>query len=93
MDTVYNIIMGLLAIVVSAFTSIEHLARDALTQAGVSGQVQTILLLVLGVVLILAAVRLLGGVFGILIAIFLILFLFHIIAPTSFMTNFPPHHS
>jgi hypothetical protein len=52
-----------------------------LTEAGIGGQVQSIVLVVTAILLMLAALRLFGGIFGLLITLVLILLVAHILAP------------
>ena len=75
------LILGLFGLIVTAIATIESFLRGLLTEAGISGQVQSIVLVVTAILLMLAALRLFGGIFGVLITIVLILLVVHILAP------------
>jgi hypothetical protein len=75
------LILGLFGLIVTAIAAIEDFLRGLLTEAGISGQVQSIVLIVTAVLFILAALRLFGGIFGVLITVVLILLVVHILAP------------
>jgi hypothetical protein len=78
MDAVYSFILGLIGIISDVFDTVDHLVSNALNHAGIPWQGQIIVLLMLGIVLILLAIRFLGNMFGVLIAILLMSFLlFH----------------
>ena len=85
MDQVINLllalILGLFGLIITAIATIEDFLRGLLTEAGISGQVQGIVLIVTAVLLILAALRLFGGILGVLITIVLILLVVHILVP------------
>ncbi len=76
-----TLILGLFGLIITAIATIEDFLRGLLTEAGISGQVQSIVLIVTAVLLILAALRLFGGIFGVLITIVLILLVVHILVP------------
>jgi hypothetical protein len=84
-DQVINVllafILGLFGLIVTVIATIEDFLRGLLATAGISGQTQTIMLIATAVLLILAALRLFGGVFGVLIIIVLILLMVHILVP------------
>jgi hypothetical protein len=75
------LILGLFGLIVTAIATTEGFLRDLLTEAGIGGQVRTIVLVVTAILLMLAALRLFGGVFGVLITLVLILLVVHILAP------------
>jgi hypothetical protein len=79
------LILGLFGLIITAIAMIEDFLRRMLTEAGVSGQVQSIVLIVTAVLLILAALRLFGGIFGVLITIVLILLVVHILVPGMYV--------
>jgi len=81
MEFFEHLIFGLFALIMTAIAAIELLLRDWLTRAGVTGQLQSVVLVVTAVLLILAALRLFGGIFGLLITIFLILVVVHVLVP------------
>jgi hypothetical protein len=60
---------------------IENGLRHLLEQAGVVGQVQSAVLVIAAVLVIIAALRLLGGVFGFLITLLLILMILNLLMP------------
>jgi hypothetical protein len=75
------LILGLFGLIITAIATTEGFLRGLLTEAGISGQVQSIVLVVTAILLMLAALRLFGGIFGVLITIVLILLVVHILAP------------
>ncbi len=81
LSAIEALILGLLAVIMAAMATIEEFLRRLMTQAGIDGQLQKIVLIVVAVLLILAALRLFGRVFGVLIAIFLILLVIHVLLP------------
>ncbi len=89
MDQVHQIVNAFLTLLVNLFDLVMHglallegwLAAQ-LTAAGVSGQLQPIIMIVVAVLFLLAALRLMGGVVRLLIVLFLALLIVHILAPT-----------
>ena len=81
MDHALNVVLGLLLwlfqLVLAAITFIEGAARHILSQAGITGPLQGALLIVLGVLLVLAALRVFGRVFAVLLLVVLVLLLLH----------------
>ncbi len=81
MDHALTVLIGLLVqlfdLVVAAIAFIEGAARHLLSQVGITGPLQGALLIVLGVLLVLAALRLFGRVFAVLLLIVLVLLLLH----------------
>ena len=75
------LILGLFGLIVTAIATTEGFLRGLLTEAGIGGQVQSIVLVVTAILLMLAALRLFGGIFGLLITLVLILLVAHILAP------------
>ena len=61
---------------------VENFLRSLMTHAGVAGQFQKPVLIVVAVLLILLALRLFGRLFGALIAVFVVLLLLHILLPS-----------
>ena len=80
-SSLLTIILGLFGLIVTGIAAIEDFLRGLLTNAGISGQTQTIMLIATAVLLILAALRLFGSIFGVLITIVLILLIVHILVP------------
>ncbi len=81
MDHALNVVLGLLIrlfeLVVAAIAFIEGGARHLLSQVGITGPLQGALLIVLAVLLVVAALRLFGRVFAVLLLIVLVLLLLH----------------
>jgi len=71
----------LLAVFAGIFGVIEVALHDFMTRLGVPSNIQSVILLVIGVLFIIAVLRLFGGVLRLLIVVLLILFLLHIVAP------------
>jgi hypothetical protein len=82
-----GLILGLFGLIITAIAAVEDFLRGLLTEAGITGQVQGIMLIVVAVLLILAALRVLGGVFGVLITIVLLLLVIHILVPGIHIAN------
>jgi len=61
------------------FVTLEAACRTLLSQIGVPANIQTVVLLVIDVLLILLILRLLGGVFRVLLTLFLVLLLVHVL--------------
>jgi len=81
---VIGVIVGLFSLLVAAIAAIEHAARVALGEVGVTGEIQTALLALLLLGLIVVSLRLFGRLFGVLIGVVLVLALLHaVIAPHS----------
>lgn len=85
MDSAINFIVTLLLRLVGAVMAVigivEHGLRQVLDQAGVHGELQSAILVVAAIVVIVAALRLLGGVFGFLITILLVLMILNLLMP------------
>ena len=81
MKTVQDAIFGLFAFVLSVIAAAEAEARSVMVDMGLSAPVQNLVLLFLVVALALVAFRLLGPLFGILIAIFALLLVIHVAVP------------
>ncbi len=81
MNHALNLVLGLLiqlfGLVVAAIAFIEGGARHLLSQVGITGPLQGALLVVLGVLLVLAALRVFGRLFAVLLLIVLVLLLLH----------------
>ena len=81
MDHALNVVLGLLVrlfqLVVAAIAVIEGAARHLLSQVGITGPLQGALLIVLAVLLVLAALRVFGRVFALLLLVVLVLLLLH----------------
>ena len=81
LDSVRSLIFGLFDAIVAGIAAIESFLAGLMTQAGIRGDLQKPVLTVILVLLILAAFRLFGRIFGVLIAIFLVLLLLQALAP------------
>ncbi|HTH99660.1 MAG TPA: hypothetical protein VL752_01840 [Acidisoma sp.] len=85
MDSAINFIVTLLLRLVGAVMAVigivEHGLRQLLEQAGVHGELQSAILVVAAILVIVAALRLLGGVFGFLLTILLLLMILNVLMP------------
>ena len=81
MDHALNVVLGLIVrlfeLVVAAIAFIENAARHLLAQLGITGPLQGALLVVLAVLLVVAALRVFGRVFAVLLLVVLALLLLH----------------
>ncbi len=73
----------LLTVLISIFGVVEGAAHNAMTRAGLPSDLQEVVLLGIGVVFVLAALRVFGGLLRLLIIVLLILFLLHVVAPMA----------
>ena len=80
-DFVLTLLARLVAAVLTVIGVVEEFCRRLLVDAGVTGQLQAAILVIVAVLLILAALRLLGGIFGLLITVLLILLVIHVLMP------------
>ena len=80
-DFVLTLILRLVAAIMAVIGVIEVALRRLLVQAGVNGELQSAVLIVVAILLIIAAIRLLGGVFGLLITVLLILLIVNLLMP------------
>jgi hypothetical protein len=71
----------LIGVLIGVFDVIEGFFRSILMQLGVPENLQQIILLVIAVVLILAILRLFGGIIRWLLVLFLILLVIHVLVP------------
>ena len=76
-----NLLVGLLDLALGWLAALETWLRIQLTQLGVAQSIQTIILIAVAVLFLLAALRLMGGVIRVIVLIFLILLIVHILAP------------
>ena len=83
LSTVESWLRTILAFFINLFTIIETALHQLLDQAGVPGNVQRILILVVMILFIVAVIRFFGGFFRILLALFLILLVLHVLLPNS----------
>jgi hypothetical protein len=80
-DFVLTLILRLAAAVMAVIGVIEAALRRMLVDAGIHGELQSAILIVMAILLIFAAVRLLGGVFGFLITVLLVLLIINLLMP------------
>lgn len=76
-----TVLLALLGLLAGLFGTLENALRGAMQGAGLAHDVQTAVLVIAGVLFVVAALRLLGGVFRLLIIAFLILLLLHVAMP------------
>ena len=77
LNLVLGLAVGLFDLIVAAIATIEGFCRHLLAGIGITGELQTVLLVILAVLLIVTAFRLFGRLFAVLIAIVLLLMLLH----------------
>ena len=80
-DFVLTLILRLVAAVMTIIGVVEEGLRRLLVHAGINGQLQSAVLIVVAILLIISAIRLLGGVFGLLITVLLILLIVNLLMP------------
>ena len=80
-DFVLTLILRLIAAVMAVIGVIEVALRRLLVDAGVNGELQSAVLIVVAIMLIIGALRLLGGVFGFLITVLLVLLIINLLMP------------
>lgn len=83
LGTVESWIRATLGFFAGTFGVIETALRQALTQLGVAANIQSIVILVVAVLFILAVLRLFGGLLRILVALFLIFLVLHVLLPNA----------
>ena len=76
-----TLILRLVAAVMAVIGVVEDALRRLLVEAGIRGELQSAILVVVAILLIIAAIRLLGGVFGFLITILLLLLILNVLMP------------
>ncbi|MBW4021575.1 MAG: hypothetical protein HIU92_00315 [Proteobacteria bacterium] len=80
-DFILTLILRLVAAVMAVIGVIEAALRRLLSDAGIHGELQSAILIIAAIMLIIGAVRLLGGVFGFLITVLLILLIVNLLMP------------
>lgn len=80
---VTGLLLGLFGLILTTVAAIEHLAREVLAGMGITGELQTALLVILLASLAIGAFRLFGGVFAVLIGVVLVLILLHALLVTA----------
>jgi hypothetical protein len=81
LQTVKTWLRELLAFLFRVFTAIEGFLHATMTQAGIPGGVQSLVILVVAILFIVAVLRLFGGIIRLLLVLFLILLLLHVLVP------------
>jgi hypothetical protein len=81
LNSLLQLVIGLGNLIVGAIVAIEEWMRGQLATLGISQQIQTVILIALAVVLILAALRLFGGLIRIAVILVLALIAIHILMP------------
>ena len=79
--TIFVWLTALLALFAGIFGLIETFLRRLLSQAGLSANVQSVVIIVVAVLFILAVLRAFGGVFRVLLIVFLLLLVIHVMLP------------
>jgi hypothetical protein len=81
LTTVGGWLAWLFALVVSLFAIITHAMRQLMDQLHIAPPIQSVIMILLVIALIILAIRLFGGIFRILLMVFLVLllleFVFH----------------
>ena len=80
-DFVLSLILRLIAAVMAVIGVVEVALRRLLVNAGIHGELQSAILIVVAIMLIVGALRLLGGVFGLLITVLLVLLILNLLMP------------
>lgn len=80
-DGLLNALVELGHLIVSGLVALELWLRSQLATAGLPPAIQTVLLVAFAVLLIVAALRLFGGLFRVAVILVLILIAIHIIMP------------
>ncbi len=78
---VQTLLLRLVAAIMTVIGVVETFCRRLLIDAGVNGELQAAILVIVAILLIVAALRLLGGVFGLLITVLLVLLVLHVLMP------------
>ena len=81
LQTLLQLLAHLGDLVLAGIVAIEVWLRAQLTQAGVPPPIQTALLIALAVLLILAALRLFGGLIRVAVILILLLIAIHVLLP------------
>lgn len=80
-DNLRNFVMSLIDLVFSGIGAVETWLREQLSHLGIQGQLQSAVLVVVALLLLFAAIRLVGGLVRIVIVILLALLVIHAVAP------------
>ncbi len=73
----------LLGLLLGAFGMVEQFCRQLLGQAGVPPGLQTLIILAVAVLFIVAVLRLFGGFFRVVLVVVLILLVLHVLVPNA----------
>lgn len=80
-NSLLQLVLGLGDLIVAGIMAIELWLRAQLSQLGISQPIQTVILLAVAVVLIVAALRLFGGLIRVALVLVLILIAIHVVMP------------
>ncbi len=80
-DLILGLVMTLFHLIIAAIAVIESVLREVLAPMGLGHGAENAILLVFAVLLIVAAIRLFGGLFALLLTIVLVLMVLHILLP------------
>ncbi|WP_428376947.1 hypothetical protein [Lichenicoccus sp.] len=80
-DLILGLALTLFHLIITAIAVIESVLRDVLAPMGLSHGAENAILLVFAVLLIVAAIRIFGGLFALLLTIVLVLMVLHILLP------------
>jgi drug/metabolite transporter superfamily protein YnfA len=83
LNTVLSLIASLAGIAIAAIAAVEGVLRAALAQLAVPHELQSVVLIAVGVLLALATLSLFGRILGALVGIFVVLLVIHIVDPGS----------
>lgn len=75
-------VAALADLLLAAMATADHWVRQVLTALGVGNSVQTIILILVAFLVLLAALRLMGGIVRVLIVVLIVLFAVHLLLPT-----------
>lgn len=75
-------IAALAALLLAAMATADDWVRRMLSAFGIGDPIQTIILILVAFVVLLAALRLMGGIVRVLIVVLIVLFAIHLLLPT-----------
>lgn len=74
-----NLVIGLIDVVLMAFFFVDNWLRGIMAHLGIPHGMQTAVLVIIGLIFFIGAIRLLSGVLRILLVVFIVLFLLHLL--------------
>lgn len=80
--TFLGFVSALANFLLAAVGAADGWVRDRLTALGVDQRIQTVILIVVAFLVLLAALRVMGGIVRILIVVLIVLFAIHVLLPT-----------